>query len=78
MASLTPHNLLTYKGLTFYNKKKKTICKKMLFCINVGFIGLKTQTHFFQDVLFISYNIFHEGYINEHVSLGYNIYYQDF
>ena len=50
----------------------------MLFCINVGFIGLKVQIHFSQDALFISYNIYHKDYIIEHVSLGFNIYHQDF
>ena len=32
----------------------------MLFCIDVGFIGLKVQTHFYQDVLSVSYNIFNK------------------
>ena len=30
----------------------------MLFCINVGFSGLKLQTHFSQNVHVISCNIF--------------------
>ena len=30
----------------------------MLFCINVEFIGLKLQTHFSHDVLFIRCGIF--------------------
>ena len=54
----------------------------MAFCINVGFVGLKVQTNFSQDVLFISCNMFHNVtlrlHLIEHVSLGFNIYYQDF
>ena len=54
----------------------------MLFRINFGFIGMKVPTHISQDVLFISYNCFTISYNTvfffEHVSLGFNIYYQDF
>ena len=49
----------------------------MLFCINVGFNGLKVQTHFSQDVLFINCNILRLHLI-EHVSLGFKIHHQDF
>ena len=53
----------------------------MLFCINVGFIGLKVQTHFSQDVRFICCNMFYKVIkfkLIEHVSLYLNIYHHGF
>ena len=64
---LVAHGLLTPTGYAFYNK------------IYIKCYFVKFQTHFFQDLLFIAYDIFPQVMVVclhfiKHVSLGFNIY----
>ena len=67
ITTFTPHGLLTPTGFTFYNK------------IYIKSYFVKLQTHFSQEVLFISCDIFPQVmviclHLIKHVSLGFNIY----
>ena len=67
VASLVPHDLLTPKGYKFYNK------------IHIKCYFVKIQTHFSQDLLFISCDIFPQVmviflHLIKHVALGFNIF----